>query len=321
MTSNSLAVCFLSISFLASVAATAKEKATAPPFRWAYVKNETRVESRPAHSPRKPAIMQLQRGELVNVLGVEVKGASSWLKISAVNPSTFEAVTGWVDSSGIESEPLEHFPPDAELLKQLGGHYLEDIVASTTEIVRYVVHQGKRDSALACFLGTRALPQARLQIFQWSSGKYLPGPYLEFPASEMLSGITRMEVLDLLGDVNECIVTEEPFHSQPEEDGTNMVIRRMEGNALKTLWQAPLEFRNLASFPPQRQILEPPEKNIGAPGTVTQGKVDFRARGPLSEPAWKGKIEFHVLGREEPVDTVTVEKVCSWDGSKFAPLR
>ena len=124
-----------------------------------------------------------------------------------------------------------------------------------------------------------------------------------------------------MGDGNECLVTHEPFKSQTHYDGVNMVIRRMEADNFKTLWQAPLEFRNLASFPPKVQKLDPPEKNIGTPGTITTGKVEFRARGHMSEPFWKGTIAFYVQGRAAPIDTVTYEKLCPWDGSKFTPLR
>jgi hypothetical protein len=314
----------LSILFLASPAATAKEKekAATVPIRWAYVTRQADVEARPAHPARKPANVRLQRGELVQVLGVKSKGASSSTKIGAVDPSTFEAVTGWVNSSSIiERGPNEPLPSDDDLLKLLGGRYLEDLTASTIAIARYVVQQGNREPVLLCFLGSRVLPQTRLQIFERTSGHFTLGPYLEFPASEMLSAITRLEVLDLLGDGDECIVTEEPFNTQPEEVGENMVIRRVEGNALETLWRAPLEFRNLSAFPPQINILKPPEKNIGSIGTVTSATVEFRTRGSVREPAWKGKIEFHVLGREEPVDTIKTEKMCPWNGSKFAPLR
>jgi hypothetical protein len=78
---------------------------------------------------------------------------------------------------------------------------------------------------------------------------------------------------------------------------------------------------NLASFAPKLQILTPPERNIGAPGTVTKGNVEFRSRGRISEPLWKGKVEFFAFGREQPVETVTIEKLCPWDGMIFSPLR
>jgi len=129
------------------------------------------------------------------------------------------------------------------------------------------------------------------------------------------------EVRDLLGDGNECLVTKEAFSFGPENHGVKMVIRRIEGNALRTLWEAPLEFRNLASYAAQPRVGQPPEKNIGSPGTVTRGSVEFQARGNLSEPVWRGSIEFYVFGREQPLQKVSVEKLCSWEGTQFAPLQ
>ena len=69
------------------------------------------------------------------------------------------------------------------------------------------------------------------------------------------------------------------------------------------------------------RVLQPPEANIGMPGTVTKGELEFRTRGRLTDLVWKGKVEFHVLGREEPVESVSIEKTCAWDGTKFAPLQ
>jgi hypothetical protein len=101
----------------------------------------------------------------------------------------------------------------------------------------------------------------------------------------------------------------------------NVVIRRLEGGAFKTLGQIPLEARNLAAYPPKLQILEPTELNIGRPGTDTKGAVEFGARGALTDIVWKGKVNFHVLGREEPVETLSLEMTWSWDGTRFSPRR
>ena len=69
------------------------------------------------------------------------------------------------------------------------------------------------------------------------------------------------------------------------------------------------------------EVAEPPEENIGAPGTVSRATIEFRERGSVSQPVWKGKVEFYVFGGEKPVQSVSIEKVCPWDGKKFAPLR
>jgi hypothetical protein len=136
----------------------------------------------------------------------------------------------------------------------------------------------------------------------------------------MQAAITDLEIRDLVGDGNECLITREPFSFGPRNEGVNLVIRRIVAGAFQTLWRAPVEFRNLASFAPKMRMLAPPEKNIGAPGTVTKGDVDFRPRGRTTDLVWKGKVEFYVVGREQPVETVDLEKTCAWDGTKFTAL-
>ena len=130
-----------------------------------------------------------------------------------------------------------------------------------------------------------------------------------------------MEARDLTGSGDDCLITREPFRLGPETRGVNLIIRRIEGHGFMILWTAPLESRNLASYPPKLQILQPPERNIGAAGTVTTGEVSFRQRGEVFEPAWKGKVEFYSVGSEKPLDTTTFEKVSPWDGTRFAPLK
>ncbi len=203
----------------------------------------------------------------------------------------------------------------------MGGVYLDDVTTSNAQIARYLVRQGNQEPALVCFIGASILPQARLQAFLFSQGKYCPGPFIEFPTSEIKMAITSIEVQDLLGDGNECLVTHEPFVIQSDNQGVNLIIRRIEGQGLKTLWQAPIQYRNTASYPPKLHLLQPPEENIGNPGTRAEGTVEFREHGVLSEPVWKGKVSFYVVGREDALDSVNVEKLCPWDGSKFAPLR
>jgi len=49
--------------------------------------------------------------------------------------------------------------------------------------------------------------------------------------------------------------------------------------------------------------------------------VEFRPRGALVDIVWKGKVNFHIIGREQLVESVAIEKTCSWDGVKFSPLH
>ena len=296
-----------------------KEKELPEPIGWGYVRDGP-VEIQKKPSERKPGLARLARGTLVSMFKTKSKAGTTWTRVRVVDVATLTPQTGWVDSGKIEVLPADQFPSDAYLLKRLGGAYLEDFTASHTEVARFVVRHGD-ENLLLCFLGSPILPQARLQVFRRAQGKYVPGPFLEFAFSEMQSGITSLEVRDLVGDENECVITHEPFNAGPENRGTRMMIRRIEGDTLKTLWEAPLAYRNLASFPPRLQVLEPRVNNIGSPGTVTTATVDFRPRGRVSEPVWKGKIDFYAVGREEPTESVSVEKGCPWNGSQFTRLR
>ena len=305
---------------LGSFRARGAEKKPPAPTAWCYVGKDS-VEVKPSPSERKKAITRLGRGALMPVFEAKQAGGKTWTRVRAVDPAKLTAELGWVDSSRAESLPLNQFPLDADLLKLLGGTYLDDFTAASTAIARFLLRQGEREPALVCFLGSPKLPQARLQVFLRSPRGFVPGPFLEFPFAEMQAGIKNLEIRDLLGDGNECLIAREGFNLGMENYGVNMVIRKLEAGAFRVLWKAPLEFSNLASFPPKLQTLTPTEKNIGVPGTVTKGDVEFHARGRVSEPFWKGKIELHAFGREEPLETLTVEKVCAWDGTKFAPLQ
>jgi hypothetical protein len=287
---------------------------------WAYVSSQA-VDVRTAPSDRRRTILHLGRGTLVEVDESVSRGGDSWSRVRALNLETLEPQVGWINSSQVEIVPLDRFPADADLLKLLGGAYLEDFVNSHIKMARFLVRQSGAEAALVCLLGSSSLPQTRLQVFRRLQGKVAPEAFLEFPFSEMKPAVTAVEVRDLLGDGNECLVTHERFDFGPQTGGVNLVIRRIGHSRFEKLWEAPLEYRNLASFPPHYRVLEPPEKNIGAAGTVARGTVNFHPRGNSSQPVWKGKVEFHVAGREEPVESVPIEKVCAWDGTKFQALR
>lgn len=315
-TTRGLQVLVLVVDFFLGLSAYPKEAKQEAPVAWAFTRNGAEVRRSP--SKGKPAIARLGRGALVHLFKTDSKG---WTSVRAVEPAKLNAQMGWVESDQIEVLPLGQFPTDAELLKQMGGAFLEDYTASHTTLARYLLRRGGLGPALVCFLGSRVLSSARLQVFLTSKGKFAPGPFLEFVSSEMDTGITALEVRDLVGDGNECLVTREPFRLAPEDFGMNLVIRRIEGSELRKLWEAPLEFRNLSSYPARLEVLAPPERNIGAAGTVTKGEVEFRPRASRSEPVWKGRVEFRVFNRSEPLETIPIEKVCPWDGAKFMPLR
>jgi hypothetical protein len=303
-----------------AAASEAKEKQPPKPINWGYAAAGL-VEVRKNASSSAKSLLRLERGALLPVFELKRKGSATWARVRAVDPAVLTALPGWVDATGLEMFPADRFPPDADLLKALGGPFLDDFVAQRVAVVRFLARRAGQEPLLVCLLGSPAFPNSRLQVFLRPSGKLAPGPFREFAFADMQAGIIRMELRDLLGDGNDLLFTREPFRLGPQNQGVDIVIQRIEEDGFKILWKAPLEFHNLASFPPKPQMLEPPERNIGLPGTVTQGSVEFRARGRLSEPYWKGKVELHVIGREQPLETLQIEKLCAWDGEKFAPLQ
>lgn len=278
------------------------------------------LDVRPKPRAGKKSSLNLDRGALVEVWKTAERGGKRWAQVRVLSLEKLHFETGWVDAGQLDLIPAECFPRDAEILRLLGGRYLDDFTAAHTEIARWLVAQGAGERVLLCFVNSRDLPTARLAAFLPSQGKFAPGPYLEFPSAELEAGMTSLEVRDLLGDGRECLVTHEPFRNGPETRGVNEVIRRIEDGKFRTLWSAPLEYRFLDAYPAKVQALAPPERNIGTPGTVTTGEVTFKTHGNISEPEWKGKVEFHVVGRDEPVNTLSLDKACPWDGKRFAPL-
>lgn len=305
---------------LGNVHGDAREKPPPMPIGWAYAKSGP-VTVYPKASTGKKTLVKLGRGALLPVFKTREKGGAPWSRVQAVDVAKLSPVIGWIESSQVETFPVGQIPSDKDLLKLLGGAYLDDFIAANTAVARYVVHQGAQEPALVCVIGSPVLPHSRLQVFFRAPGQFMLGPYREFAFADMQAGLTDLEVRDLLGDGNECLVLRETSSAGLENAGLHMVIQRIENGQLETLWKAPLELRNLASFSPKPQLLEPPEKNLGAPATVTTATVEFRKQGGIETPVWKGKISLHALGREEPLETVNVEKVCAWDGSKFAPVQ
>jgi hypothetical protein len=309
-------ICLAAI-LLAGSAAAAKEK---PQTAWVLVVQGP-VEIHSKASRGSKVLAHLSSGALVAASDAKRSGGVEWTRIRVVSLGTLEAPTGWAESSRLKSLPVNEYPTDAELEAILGGPYLEDVNAKYTQVARYLVRIGHEQPALVCYIGSVFIPQTRLQVFERAGGKWMTGPYLEFMPSLAKTGVTEIEIRDLIGDGNECLITHEPFDKTFGARGENLLIRRLEAGKFRTLWQAPLHIRNFSSFPPKINVLDPPEKNIGAPGTIATGTVDYKANGKVSEPVWKGKVEFYVPGREAPVNTIQVEKVCKWNGSEFAPLN
>ena len=270
---------------------------------------------------RRTKPLTVGRGALVPVLRMESKNGRKQAMLRITDLSTLNPVDAWVDPSKVEIVPIDRFPSDQELLRQLGGEYQDDFTASKVAVARWLVKQGASGEALVCFVASVVLPASRLVAFLPAQGNFTRGPWLEFPFSDMKPGILSAEVRDLLGDGIECLITHEPFRKGPEVLGVNIVIRRLERGNFRTLWSAPLESRNLDFFPSELQILRPLEKNAGAPGTVTKAEVEFQPRGNIYIPVWKATVEFFAVGQDKPLNSVKVTKACAWSGFEFEPLQ
>jgi hypothetical protein len=263
----------------------------------------------------------LPRGTLLPVFKTKEKHGVQIAQVSSLNLNTGNSELGWVEINSGELKPPQSFPVDSDLLQLLGAPYLDDFTAEHTAVARFLVPQAKTPPALLCYVVTLPLETAKLALFTSREGKFVLGATLNIPISDMKAGITSFEVRDLLGNGSECVITKEPFREGAQTTGTNLLIRQIASGQFQVLWQAPLEFKDLSEFPAKMQVLQPPEQNIGTPGTVTTGDVTFRTSGKGQEPVWKGKVEFFVFGREKAAQTVNIEKACPWEGGRFAPLR
>ena len=298
----------------------AKESDNRRPIAWCYVQ-EGPLEFMHKAMGRKTISLSLGRGTLVPVLKTESKKGRSRAMLRVTDLETLNPVDGWVDSSKVEIVPLDRYPSDEEILRQLNIEQKNDFTSPQVAVSRWLVKQGDASGALVCFVASFGLAASRLVAFLSDRRTFKLGPGLEFSFSEMKPGILSGEVRDLLGDGVECLITHEPFRKGPEVLGVNIVIRRLEGGNFRTLWSAPLESRNLDFFPSELQILHPLEKNAGAPGTVTKGEVEFQPRGNIYIPVWKATVEFRAVGQDKPLDSVKVTKACAWNGSEFEPLQ
>jgi hypothetical protein len=311
---------FILTGHIAGTILSAKDRDSHQPIAWCYV-HEGPLELERKAIGRRTTSLSLDRGALLPVLRTESKNGRERALVRATNLSTLDPIDGWVDSSRGEILPIDRFPSDQELLRQLGSEYQDDFTASKLAIARWLVQEGNSGTALVCWVASVALPVSRLVAFLPVQGSFTRGPWLEFPFSEMKPGIVSCEVRDLLGEGSECLITHEPFRKGPEVLGVDMVIRRLEGGNFRTLWSAPLESRNLEIFPSEPQIRHPLERNVGAPGTVTKAEVEFQQRGNITIPVWKAIVEFFTVGQHKPLNSVKVTKVCAWNGFEFEAVQ
>jgi hypothetical protein len=316
-------VALLMVGVILPAAAIGKEKRKAGPIApvgWLSLQSGSRKLSVSEEDLQK-ATRHLTQGALLPVFKTKEKRDVRLAQVGALNFQTGSSEMGWVEINAGELKPQDSYPLDSELFRLIGAPYLDDFTAEHTDIARFLVGQAQGPPVLLCYVVTMPLSMANLVIFTPRQGKYLPGAALAIPVSEMKAGITSLEIRDLLGDGSDCVISKEPFHEAAQTSGTILRIRKIVDGQFQILWQAPIEFQNLSQYNAKMQILQPPEQNIGTPGTVTTGDVMFRPSGTGREPVWKGKVEFFVFGREKAADSVNLEKACPWDGRRFAPLR
>lgn len=263
----------------------------------------------------------LSHGALLPAFKTKEKHGATFAQVGTLNLNAGNSELGWVEVNADDLKPPESYPLDGELLRGLGPPYLDDFTAEHTDIARFLVRQPQGPPVMLCYVLTMPLSMAKLVVFTPSQGKYLPGAAINIPIGEMQGGITSLEIRDLVGDGSDCVITKEPFREQAQTFGAVLRIRRIADGQFQAVWQAPIKYENLSQYGPKMQVLQPPEQNIGAPGTVTTGEVTFRPSGKGQEPVWKGKVEFFVFGRDKALDSVNIEKACPWNGQEFAPLR
>lgn len=323
MTKTRILVVWLVMSAFLGGAAVAKEKKPAgprAPIGWLNLQSGSRKLSVSEENLLR-VTRNLPRGALLPVFKTKQKQGVQLAQVASLNLNTGNSELGWVEINSGDLKPPESFPGDSDLLQLLGAPYLDDFTATHTDIARFLVRHAQGPATLLCYVVTVPLAMAKLVIFTPSQGKFQLGAALNIPISDMQAGISSIEIRDLLGDGNDCVITKEPFLEEAQTSGATLLIRQIVNGQFQDLWRAPLEFKNLSQYSPKVQILQPPEQNIGTPGTVTTGDVTFRPNGKGQEPVWKGKVEFFVFGREKAVDSVNIEKACPWDGKEFTPLH
>ena len=313
----------LLLSAAASAAKDKKEKKDAGPVKpigWLYVHDGARELSVSKEDLQK-GTRPLSQGSLVPVFKTKVKNGATYGRVASLDLGMGQAELGWVKIDPSELKPPDAYPPDDDLVPHLGGPYLDDVVTKHTDMARFLVHQPDGADVLLCYVFTGPLSMAKLVAFTSNQGKYTPGASMNVPMMELEGGLSSLEIRDLVGDGNDCIIANEYFHELASTLGSNLVIRRIEQGKFQTVWQVPIRYKNLSQYNAELKILQPPVKNIGTPGTVTTGEVTYRPNGKGATPVWKGKVEFFIINREKALDSVTIEKECPWDGREFAPLK
>ena len=292
---------------------------------WAYVKTPG-VQLRRKHKESARPLLKLRRGAVLPVFRIHAKKGPRWFAAVGVNLGDATPLRGWISEDQVELLGRDAAPGDRAVLAQMGRPFSEDRISASAQVARLFWQSGGSRKDLVVTVASLWLPAPVSRVFEQVEGEYVPAPEArqfsppDFSA-EGGTGIESMEVLDLIGDGRECLITVEGFQQGPKIEGRRLVIRRLSGGKVEKIWDAPTMVSNLGSYPGKLKILRPPELNIGQPATVTHGKVEFISRpqgGFLFR--WEGEIEFYLLGRDAPVEIISLKKTFRWNGREFSAV-
>ncbi len=321
MLRKSVLTALMGVAWVCGAAAGGVQGKEAPDLLgWAYVKAPgVKIERK--RKPTRQPLLTLGRGAVLPVFRIAGKKGARWFQVLGVDLEEQSPVRGWVAEENTKLWPVEAMPLAEALLVHFGRPFLEDRIAQTTHVARYVWSSEGAGRNLIAVAASPRLPSPVAKIFKkQGSGWALALP--QFPSPNFSDdggiGLRFLEVRDLAGDGRECVITQEPFRRIPGIEGVRLVVRRLGNGGLRSVWEVPREVSNCGSFPAEVQIKRPLALNIGAPGTAVNGEITFveiPQGGMLLE--WEGEIEFYLVGREAPVETVRLKKVFRWDGESF----
>ena len=292
---------------------------------WAYVKTSG-VQLRRKHKESSRPLLKLGRGAVLPVFRIHSKNGPRWFAAAGVILEEATPIRGWISEDQVEFLGHDAVPGDASVLAQMGRPFSDDRISASAQVARTFWQAEGSWKALVVTASSPWLPAPMSRVFENVGGRYVPAPEARQFSSPDFSadggtGIEFMEVLDLVGDGQECLVTVEGVREAPKTEGRRLVIRRFTGGKVEKIWDAPTEVSNLGSYPGKLEIRQPPELNIGKPATVTRGEVEFISRpqgGFLFR--WEGEIEFYLLGRDAPVETIPLKKSFAWNGREFSAV-
>ncbi len=157
-----------------------KEKGPIPPIGWLYLHDGARDFSGSTEEFHKFK-RTIPQGSLVPVFKIKQKDGATYGKVASLNLESGYAEIGWVRIDPTELKPAQAYPPDDDLVPQLGAPYLDDVTANHTDIARYLVHQPQGGDLLLCYVLTGQLLTAKLVVFNPSQGKFTLEPQSTSP--------------------------------------------------------------------------------------------------------------------------------------------